>query len=103
MFMCIRKPKKAKSHQAKAGSQRETAKATPGQNVTSHTNNEDSLLKKARESKNYMFYSNRMSSSPKGDFVDNILASWYGQWQLLDDNTGYVCSLQLSISEQICC
>ena len=39
---------------------------------------------------NVQFYSNKIPSIPKGDYIDNIHKTWYGRYDLLETNHTYI-------------
>ena len=38
-----------------------------------------------QESPNYLFYSNKIKSSPMGDFIENVHTKWYGDYEKLEE------------------
>lgn len=52
------------------------------------------LIRKQRdvleEMPNLSFYSNKISSRPRGDLIDDIHKKWFGEWDLLEEHHGYL-------------
>lgn len=40
--------------------------------------------------KNFQFYTNKIPSSPEGDFIDIKHKDWFGKWSLLERHHGYI-------------
>lgn len=39
---------------------------------------------------NYLFYTNQLESSPHGDYIENILTKWKGNYEILEAHHGYI-------------
>lgn len=39
---------------------------------------------------NVFFYKGEIRSQPNGDYIDNILRNWYGDWEKLEEHHGYI-------------
>jgi hypothetical protein len=39
---------------------------------------------------NYKFLTNKIKSYPDGDFIENILKTWMGNYELLEKHHGYI-------------
>lgn len=39
---------------------------------------------------NVLFYTNKLSSQPNGDYIDNIHKKWWGNYELLEDHHGFI-------------
>nr|WCI13722.1 opioid growth factor receptor-like protein 1-like protein [Scolopendra mutilans] len=39
---------------------------------------------------NLLFYTNKIPCRPEGDYIDNILTNWFGDYDKLEDHHGYI-------------
>lgn len=53
-------------------------------------NQEDSTILESYSQPNLDFYRNRIPSKPNGDYIENILNNWFGNYHRLKNHTGYM-------------
>jgi len=59
-------------------------------NIPSPQTTKDDIPSVELSTPNYLFYMNKKKSIPDGDYIENILTKWKGDFDLLEDHHGYI-------------
>ncbi len=58
--------------------------------MSEYRNNYANIRSNSTMNNNYKFYTNQILSHPNGDYIDNIHRNWFGDYQRLEYDDGYI-------------